>query len=137
MSFPTRALAMRGLGGPWRWIGPVLILPLLLLAVSLPQGVMPAQAQGGQIVMVLCSGDGPMQMLYDPQTGDLRELPPAKKLSGCDWAATQPGFALAPAFAVPLLLALVRPAEHGLQIPRFRPVFAPLGQRARGPPALI
>ena len=28
-------------------------------------------------IMRIWSGDGPMQMLYDPQTGDLRALPPA------------------------------------------------------------
>jgi hypothetical protein len=129
----AHSLAMRGLS---RWISLVLMLPLLL-ALALPQGVMPAQAQGGQIVMVLCSGEGPMQMLYDPQTGDLNELPPAQKSSGCDWAMAQSGFALGLAFALPLQLACARRAEPDLPSPLFRPVFAPCSQWARGPPALI
>lgn len=132
----TRILGKRGLIGLSRRIGLVLILPLLL-ALALPQGVMPAQAQGGQIVMVLCSGDGPMQMLYDPQTGDLRELPPAAKAFGCDWAAAQSGFAFGLVFALPLRLALLRPVALGRQGPRFHPVSAVFGQWARGPPALI
>lgn len=73
-----------------RAIAPLLRLAaVLVLAVGavFDIGVMPARDATGGTILVLCSGQGPMQMVLDPVTGALHPVPSdPRKAAGCDWA---------------------------------------------------
>jgi hypothetical protein len=117
-------------------IGLALMLPLIL-ALLLPVGLMPAQAPDGGVAMVLCSGDGPMLMQLDPQSGRLRKAPASPKHSGCDWAMAQHASAPTEPFTLPIPIPLMQQAEPVLLPQLWRPIHDPLYLWARGPPALI
>lgn len=84
----------------WRW---VLIAPLLLLLFA-PPSVMPVKTADGGISIVICTGDGPLEMRIDPETGDPLPDRDDKDNAGCHWnalrdVATLPDLAPAPAAA--------------------------------------
>jgi hypothetical protein len=114
----------------------VVVVPLLALGLF-PAGVMPSQDSDGQVVLVLCSGNGPMLMTVDPTTGTFKKAPPSAPKAACDWAMAQAGVTLPAALTLPLppqSLARAAPALASLD---FRPAHDPRGIYARGPPSLI
>lgn len=71
--------------------GWVLLLPFLLLSLISP-AVMPARAADGTMLLVLCTGDGPVEMLVDLATGQPVERAPDHgddKTDHCAWACGQ------------------------------------------------
>ena len=68
----------------------VLAIVALALGAIFDIGLMPARDAAGQQILVLCSGQVPMQMLLDPVTGKLRPVEPSNRgRVSCDWAAAQ------------------------------------------------
>jgi hypothetical protein len=114
----------------------IAVLPLLALGL-LPAGVMPVQGSDGGMVLVLCSGSGPMLMTVDPATGTFKKAPPTAPKSACDWAMAQGGTALPAAIALPLPPQTLVRAAPALASLDFRPAHDPRGIYARGPPSLI
>ncbi|MBE0553169.1 MAG: hypothetical protein IH625_05715 [Rhodobacteraceae bacterium] len=114
-------------------------LPVLLaLAVIglLPPGVMPTQAENGQIVMVICSTDGPVRAVYDAATGTLTELPDDEPQAPCHWSLAQAAVDLVAPVALPVPAGLTRRAAPELAVALWRPAHDPRGLYARGPPSL-
>jgi len=116
------------------WLSLALILPLVLSALF-PVGLMPTQGRDGQMVMVLCSGNGPMLMVLDPATGELRQAPATRRQTACDWATAQALSDLATPVALPALPAKVRRAGPAFAANLWRPAHDPRGIWARGPPS--
>ena len=112
------------------------VLPLLALGVF-PAGVMPTQGSDGEMVLVLCTGDGPMLMTLDPTTGTLQKAQPSSPKSVCDWAIAQAGVTLPAAITLPVPPQTLVRAAPALASLDFRPTHDPRGIYARGPPSLI
>ena len=98
---------------------------------------MPGQGSDGGVVLVLCSGSGPMLMRLDPATGTFKKAPPASPKSACDWGMAQVGITLPAAIALPLPPQTLARATSALASLDFRPAHDPRGIYARGPPSLI
>lgn len=118
-----------------RLAGLVLAMPFVLLSL-VAQGYMPARGDDGALRIVICTGQGPVAMVLDPETGRLKPAP--EVVDGrCSWA--QAALALtvpeAPVLRVPLRLAQafhpVAPDDL------WRPAYDPLGIWARGPPRAV
>ncbi|NBZ86763.1 DUF2946 family protein [Stagnihabitans tardus] len=113
---------------------PILLL-LLIFSAQFQVGLMPAQGAEGGMVMVICSGEGPMMMVLDPATGEFRPAPPSTKKSSCDWAAC--GLAIEPVQTSPVFLSRVTTAAPVIEADIWRPAHDPRGIWARGPPRLV
>ena len=114
----------------------LVVLPLLALGLF-PAGVMPTLGSDGGMVLVLCSGDGPMLMTVDPATGTFKKAPPSAPKTACDWAMAQAGGTLPAAMTLPLPPQTLVRAAPALASLDFRPAHDPRGIYARGPPSLI
>ena len=114
----------------------LVVLPLLALGLF-PAGVMPTLGSDGGMVLVLCSGDGPMLMTVDPATGTFKKAPPSAPKTACDWAMAQAGVTMPAALTLPLPPQTLVRAAPALASLDFRPAHDPRGIYARGPPSLI
>ena len=114
----------------------LVVLPLLALGLF-PAGVMPTLGSDGGMVLVLCSGDGPMLMTVDPATGTFKKAPPSAPKTACDWAMAQAGGTLPAAMTLPLPPQTLVRAAPALASLDYRPAHDPRGIYARGPPSLI
>ena len=114
----------------------LVVLPLLALGLF-PAGVMPTLGSDGGMVLVLCSGDGPMLMTVDPATGTFKKAPPSAPKTACDWAMAQAGGTLPAAMTLPLPPQNLVRAAPALASLDYRPAHDPRGIYARGPPSLI
>jgi hypothetical protein len=66
----------------------VLCAPFFLLSL-LPSAAMPALAADGTLTMVLCTTDGPVEMVMDLATGQpVEKQHPEGKTDRCDWASS-------------------------------------------------
>ncbi|CAN0580388.1 unnamed protein product [Ectocarpus sp. 12 AP-2014] len=107
----------------WDWLARhvrlVMVWAMLMpFAVSslIASGVMPARADNGAFMMVICTGDGMVEVAVDPVT-----LQPISDESGgtdpqptadhCAWAAAHAPADLADAMALRLPLAVIAPAQ--------------------------
>lgn len=80
----TRAMG-RGFGHRLRRLALcVLLAPFVALAL-IPHGVMPIRGAEG-LVLVICTGDGPLEMVVDKATGETRPREPADPGNSCVWA---------------------------------------------------
>jgi|GEM_PF-2568247 len=80
---------------------------VLVLGAVFDIGLMPARDAAGGTILVLCSGQGPMQMVMDPVTGVLHPAPSdPRKAGGCDWA----GVHTCGLGAMPVALVMFLPA---------------------------
>jgi hypothetical protein len=67
----------------WAMLAPFLLLSLL------PSAAMPAIAPDGSLTMVLCTPDGPVEMVMDLATGQpIEKQHPEGKSDRCDWASS-------------------------------------------------
>lgn len=110
----------------------VALLVPLLLSAFVPQGVMPGGDGAGGLVMVLCSGDGPVEITLDPVTGE----PVEKRATACDWACGQFAAALIDHPALPPRAATLHRAAAALPDALWQPAHDPRSLWARGPPSL-
>lgn len=109
---------------------------LLLVAALLPQGVMPLRSAQGGLILVLCTGDGPVEAMIDPVTGETLPVPQDSTHDRCDWACGQMQMATetplplqGPLWQIAVTLDLPPPATGA-------PVAEVITPSARGPPTL-
>lgn len=125
---PRRAASARQ--GLAAWLA---LLPFLLLAL-LPPGVMPGQTARGGFTLVLCTPEGPQEMVLGP---DGVPQPPANEGDHCAFAQALPGAAL---LDPPFTLQAPLPPSRAAPALKARAVFARprAGQIfARGPPLFL
>lgn len=113
---------------------PALVL-LLVMSAQFQVGLMPAQAADGQVVMVICAGDGPMILVLDPETGTFHPAPSGTMTSDCSWAVQ--GLALLPEPGLPPRALRVTALAPVIEADLWRPAHDPRGIWARGPPRLV
>lgn len=114
-----------------RW---ALLLPFVLMALLAP-GVMPQRAADGQMMLVLCTPEGPAEMVIDLATG--QPVPfDAPEDGRCDWAMAQAATLLHVDMPEAWPLVLTR-AEHAAGASLWRAGALPGAVTARGPPILI
>ncbi|WP_281374538.1 DUF2946 family protein [Pseudochelatococcus contaminans] len=83
----------------------VALLPFALLSL-LANGIMPAMSSNGVVMLVICTGDGMVEMAFDSATmepvADTTESDgePTQKADYCSWAASHPAFDLPDLVAV-------------------------------------
>ena len=111
-----------------RLLGVLLVLPFVVLSL-LPAGLMPARAADGTMVVVLCTGDGPVEM-----TVDLGHSKAPKMSQTCDWAVHGAAAVLPDLTAVPRAVSF-GPAMPVQTVAAMGPAHDPHGIMARGPPA--
>ena len=106
----------------------------LALSSLLSPGVMPLRDAHGGLVLVLCTGDGPVAMVMDPVTGETRPQMPDTE-NHCAWATAHPVagpdtgiLPIAPLWQLAATLGLPGTLPH-------RASTAALEPSARGPPA--
>ncbi len=119
-----------------RRIGLMLMLVPFVLLALIPAAAMPMQGADGRFVMVLCTPEGRVDVLFDPATGEVSDLP-AKAPGTCDWATATGTVALNEARVLPTepqILTLTPPAPQNFA---YAPAHDPRGLYARGPPTLI
>ncbi|NTT86126.1 hypothetical protein HS053_09500 [Tabrizicola sp. SY72] len=116
------------------WRLPVL-LALVVLAV-LPPGVMPRQNDDGGLVMVICAGQGTVQMVLDPETGEMRPKAPDAERAACGWAMAQAVPDLVQPFTLSAPTQLARAVTPATASVVWWPAHDPRGLYARGPPSL-
>ncbi|MEF9601255.1 hypothetical protein O4J55_02550 [Paracoccus sp. PXZ] len=127
-----------GRGGSLRrlccWLA---VLPFLLFSLILPGTMIASDAQGS-VTVVLCSGEGPVQMAV---AADGSLVPTGEAPHGdphaCDWAPHgQPLLQVAVAAAPAPLLPALR-MERSLDLPDHLYRAEMLAPSARGPPVLV
>jgi hypothetical protein len=107
----------------------VLLLPFMMLTL-LPAQVMPTRGSDGMMTLVLCTGDGPMEVTVDSGQS-------APKVSQkCQWAA-HANTALLATFDLPLRPMIHIRASTTHAAPVVGATHDPHGIMARGPPATI
>jgi hypothetical protein len=114
-----------------RFFGWLLTLPFVILSL-IPAAVMPMRGTDGTMVLVLCTGDGPVETVVTLAGGDdAPDLQPR-----CDWAASTAAALLPDIAPVPRPIAFARAA---LPPPALTHTSAhhPSGMLARGPPTTL
>lgn len=110
-----------------------MLLPFLALSLF-AQGVMPGRAADGTVALVLCTPQGPVEMVIDLANGQpVRH--PATTDERCKWAGAQPAVVLSEVQPIPRPSALVGQVSHATAHILWRPGFDPTGLHSRGPPA--
>lgn len=66
-----------------------IVAPLFLLSASLGS-LMPLRTAAG-VFVVICSGDGPLGLYVDPETGQPVDHDPSDRHGICDWAGLRTG----------------------------------------------
>lgn len=128
-SFLSRAFGRAGLLR-------ALLLLSMLLSATVPQGMMRVSSADG-MQMVLCTEDGPQQMLLMPD-GTLREVPVGDTDHAGACLAISVAFAGVQADWLPSALAASFPAALAPNTADVAPHLAPaLAFASRGPPRLI
>lgn len=125
-----------------RLTGLLLAVPFLLLSLVAP-GVMPSRGADGGLVMVICSGHGPVEIAVDAATGqplpdgaDAPDQGPDKAPQDgrCAWAQSVAAALPMPAPALSMPARLVRSDPPALPGPAWRPAHDPQRPLPRGPP---
>ncbi len=113
-----------------------LLAPFLLLSLISP-AVMPVRDADGTLTLVLCSGDGPVEMVIDLATGEPVDRPQPGAQDRCDWACGQMEVIalLRPeASPPPLVVRRADPPAATVLLARARITGLP---PATGPPAVV
>ncbi len=114
---------------------PVLIALAAMAAV--PRGAMPVQLSEGALVMVLCTGEGPLRVVADPATGEVRPLPAGDRgtaTAACAWCLAQAAFDLPAPAVVPATAAPAGRTAPAERATARRPAHDPRSPWPRGPP---
>ena len=108
----------------------LMLMPFLALCFISPAAMLERGASGS-LVMVLCTGDGTVEMAVDLGTG----APQTKQR--CDWAAAHAAVLNVAPFALPSATAAYHRAAPALAIALWRAAYDPRNLWARGPPDLV
>ncbi|WP_172294477.1 hypothetical protein [Pseudoruegeria sp. HB172150] len=112
-----------------------IVTPFFLLSF-LPGGAMPVQSADG-LLMVICTGDGPLEIRVDPVTGEPVERDPHDGSGTCDWAMAKPAVSLASAPDFPAPTVVLVPSEPEV-LPVIRAVARATGlPPSTGPPSAL
>lgn len=106
-----------------------MLLPFLALSLLSPS-VMAIQGGDGGVMMVLCTGDGPVEMMVDLGT-DAPKVDPT-----CDWANAQVSVLAATTFTPVLRAQTYRSTQADHATSLWHPAYDPRNLWARGPPNL-
>jgi hypothetical protein len=109
-----------------------MVLPFLALSL-LPQGFMPDRNAAGEMVLVLCTADGPVELTLDSGGHPVSKSKPAP----CHWAGAGASVVLAQPLDLPLPGAGPMQTLAATEADLWRPAHDPRGIWARGPPSLI
>lgn len=109
-----------------------LVLPIVVLSL-LPQGFMPDRNAAGQMVLVLCTPDGPVEMAVDLGKGQSDTGNPP---GTCDWSLAHAALDLTPPASLPLAPVTATQALATTAALLWHPAHDPRGIWARGPPSL-
>jgi hypothetical protein len=93
----VNAGAQKGRLPIWGWV----LIAHFLLILFVPPSIMPVYTADGGISIVICTGDGPLEMRIDPATGEPVSGHEDDAGASCHWnalrdVATVPELALAP-----------------------------------------
>lgn len=96
------------------WIS---VLPFVLMSI-IGAGVVPVRSAEGTLMMVICTGDGMVEIAVDPATmepisdeGDKNDTAPGQGV--CDWAAAQSAYTLVGQTVLSLALQKIAEAWTG------------------------
>ena len=112
----------------------LLLMPFLALCLLSPAAMLERDASG-LLVMVLCTGDGPVEMTVDLGTGHDTGTPQTKQR--CDWAAAHAAVLNVAPIALPTAAVTHHRATATLANPDWRAAHDPRNLWARGPPNLV
>ena len=112
----------------------LLLLPFLALCLLSPAAML-ERGSSGALVMVLCTGDGPVEMTVDLGTGHDTGTPQTKQR--CDWATAHAAVLDVAPIALPSATAAYHRAAPALAIALWRAAHDPRNLWARGPPNLV
>lgn len=112
------------------------VFAALMAMAIIPPGVMASHGDDGRIVMVLCSGDGAVRMVFDRATGAVTPEKPAPAKSGCDWGMARTATDLPAPAALPQPAFATHRAAPALASVLWHPAHDPRGIHARAPPLL-
>ena len=112
----------------------LLLMPFLALCVMSPAAMLERNASG-LLVMVLCTGDGAVEMAVDLGTGNKTDAPQTKQR--CDWAAAHAAVLNVAPIALPTAAVTHHRATAPLANPDWRAAHDPRNLWARGPPSLV
>ena len=112
-----------------------MVLPFLALSL-IARGVMPDLGTEGQLVLVLCTADGPMEMTISSATG--QQAPSGQGDDPrCHWAQADMSLALLSTPELALLKSGAARVTPATQTTRWRPAYDPRGLWARAPPQIL
>jgi hypothetical protein len=120
---------MRHLRHLRRFAGGAMLLPFLALCLLSPSAML-GRDSSGTLTMVLCTGDGPVEIAIAPGTG----TPQTKQR--CDWATAHSSVLENAPFALPTGTLAFHRAAPALATADWHPAYDPRNLWARGPPAL-
>lgn len=107
-----------------------MLLPFLALCL-IPPTAMLDRDSSGSLVLVLCSGDGPVEMTVDLGSGT------PQTNQRCDWALAHDTVLEAPPFALPTGEVSFQRATPARAATLWHPAYDPRDLWARGPPILV
>ncbi|RJE89318.1 hypothetical protein D3P04_01370 [Paracoccus onubensis] len=112
------------------------VTALVFLLSATTNGLMPLRGSEG-VVMVICSGEGPLELHIDPQTGEPADDKTPDRHKPCDWAsfnftADVPGAPVSPGNVAPILAETALIASSILTASRATGL-----PPSTGPPAVI
>lgn len=116
-----------------RAVTALMLVPFLTLCLLSPAAMVERNASGS-LVMVLCTGDGPVKMMVDLGTGT-GGAPQTKQR--CDWATAHAAALNAAPFALPSAAVGHHRAAPELAAALWYLAYDPRNLWARGPPALV
>ena len=112
----------------------LMLMPFLALCFISPAAMLERGASGS-LVMVLCTGDGAVEMAVDLGTGNKTDAPQTKQR--CDWAAAHAAVLNVAPIALPTAAVTHHRATATLANPDWRAAHDPRNLWARGPPNLV
>jgi hypothetical protein len=107
----------------WLFLAPFFLMMLI------PASVMPTRGADGQLVLAICTGDGPITV-SDPAAD------PGKARAPCDWAMGHDAAARVDMTTTPQPMVYVRAVPVGA-VALWRPTHDTRSAHARGPPAIL
>jgi hypothetical protein len=130
--------------GPLRRLAALALVLVFAVFSALPVGVMPVKGSDGTIRVVLCTGDGPVEVTLDARGAVVADddasahhggTDPTDTRMSCDWAGAQhAALHAAPVQLLPVA-ATLRPAIPAIRAALWQPRPVQHGVQPRAPPS--